>query len=481
MKKVLWIFIGLILLELMMRLGGAVHPTLRDPGGPNSSLVDQEDSFRILCLGESTTQDSSGHTWPEQLEPMLNEESTGRVFKVINGGVSGTNTALIVSRLEGNLETYRPHLVITMMGQNDETLEARYEKTSGARMLSLCDEIRLCKMGLLLWDAVRIQATRVDRGSGAAPDAQRPMGGNDERSPGPGREEKSIDEHTYAEVAEHYRALGRPEDAEEILAGDEKLNAEGLYQRYINLKRSFQYQGNSEKAVEMLKKAIELFPERINAYVELGMICQKLDRLEEAERVLKKAKEIDPDHYGVTLELGYTYHAMGKAEMALEMAREAMEITPNDCNDNLYNLFVKCFKTLNTPAEEIEELYRAMGLDFKIEKGTSVKEITRYHYMELYKILKKHGIPLMAMQYATRDVGPLMDLFPEQEKEEILFVSNKDNFQEALLNGKYEDYFIDKCYGDIGHATKRGNRLIAENVANAVRGMLEQEEHGNDT
>ncbi|MBI3486144.1 hypothetical protein HY025_04365 [Candidatus Daviesbacteria bacterium] len=34
----------------------------------------------------------------------------------------------------------------------------------------------------------------------------------------------------------------------------------------------------------------------------------------------------------------------------------------------------------------------------------------------------------------------------------VIFVDNEKNFTEALKEGKYDDYFIDKFGGDFGHA-----------------------------
>ena len=70
------------------------------------------------------------------------------------------------------------------------------------------------------------------------------------------------------------------------------------------------------------------------------------------------------------------------------------------------------------------------------------------------------------MQYPTMDVEEIKQMFNGDE--DIIFVSNEENFKEALEKGKYEDYFVDNFGGTFGHATSKGNRLIAENVANVI-------------
>jgi hypothetical protein len=50
----------------------------------------------------------------------------------------------------------------------------------------------------------------------------------------------------------------------------------------------------------------------------------------------------------------------------------------------------------------------------------------------------------------------------------IIFVYNERVFKEALMRGRYEDYFADRFAGDFGHGTPKGNRLLAENIANTI-------------
>ena len=46
--------------------------------------------------------------------------------------------------------------------------------------------------------------------------------------------------------------------------------------------------------------------------------------------------------------------------------------------------------------------------------------------------------------------------------------SGKKNFEEALLGADYYEYFIDMFAFDFGHCSRKGNRLIAQNVAEII-------------
>ena len=74
------------------------------------------DEIRIACVGESTTYGK----WPAQLEDLLNQGRSRRTVRVINRGVVGILTNGIADRIDGWLDEDRPHLVITMLGINDE-------------------------------------------------------------------------------------------------------------------------------------------------------------------------------------------------------------------------------------------------------------------------------------------------------------------------------------------------------------------------
>ena len=57
-------------------------------------------------------------------------------------------------------------------------------------------------------------------------------------------------------------------------------------------------------------------------------------------------------------------------------------------------------------------------------------------------------------------------MFPSTEG--VVFVDNERTFRRALDEHAYDEVFWDNCYGDFGHGTRLGNRMLAENVADAI-------------
>jgi len=91
----------------------------------------------------------------------------------------------------------------------------------------------------------------------------------------------------------------------------------------------------------------------------------------------------------------------------------------------------------------------------------------------MYEKLTERKIRFLVMGYPTRSINEFKDMFDKSQQKDIIFIENKENFEEALENASYDDIFIDRFAGDFGHCTLRGNLLIAENVADAILDNIE--------
>ncbi|MGZ3706324.1 MAG: GDSL-type esterase/lipase family protein, partial [Bdellovibrionota bacterium] len=78
----------------------------------------EKDALTIIALGESTTQGIGPNNYPRQLEDLLRKDCR-RPVQVVNLGVAGIYTDSIAQNLEGQLDRYRPRLLVVMMGIND--------------------------------------------------------------------------------------------------------------------------------------------------------------------------------------------------------------------------------------------------------------------------------------------------------------------------------------------------------------------------
>ena len=85
------------------------HPRAKRPG-----------TFRIACLGGSTTEDG----YPRQLERMLEAEVAGRSIEVLNFGAAAWTTAQTLVNYLLNVQYFSPDLIIVHHGSNE--LKVRY-------------------------------------------------------------------------------------------------------------------------------------------------------------------------------------------------------------------------------------------------------------------------------------------------------------------------------------------------------------------
>jgi hypothetical protein len=51
---------------------------------------------------------------------------------------------------------------------------------------------------------------------------------------------------------------------------------------------------------------------------------------------------------------------------------------------------------------------------------------------------------------------------------DFFIVDNENSFRENIQRESYGAYFRDRFAGDIGHATAKGNHLLAGNVAEVI-------------
>ncbi len=405
-RILLYLVAGLIFLELLLRAGGFVYFHVKEFG---SDISPSENTYRILALGESTTEDGGDYSWPAQLERILNDRSNTIQFRVYNRGVGGANTTFLLEKLKVDFDAYRPNMIITMMGTNDDNCPIIYNEESIVIKLISLKEYRVFKLIKLLLNSINIEM----------------------------KEDRQIENFLKKHNIEYLK-----NNFENIL--ENLLNEEEHY-RLAEAADQYYQRNDLDLAEENAKRAIAKNPEQFGAYTILARIY-----IEKKE--FKRAKE------------AYL--------MSISLA------APMDALVEIW----KCCQDPEISTSEIEEIYREHGFHIKIspdivlEDYKSIKshrkmwilanELRHRNYNKIYEITKNKRIKYKAMNYPTRNIDELKALFNGDE--DILFVSNEENFKEALENGEYEDYFIDRCYRSFGHATAKGNELIAENVAEEI-------------
>lgn len=105
----------LTLLEFIISLVGAGYLYFNSP-----TLLNSKNTFNILCLGNSHTFGAGvnkNEAYPAVMQNFLNTSYNENTFNIINGGFINGNTSIILENMKSLTTTYKPQLVLVMVGQ----------------------------------------------------------------------------------------------------------------------------------------------------------------------------------------------------------------------------------------------------------------------------------------------------------------------------------------------------------------------------
>ncbi|TBR18665.1 hypothetical protein EPO66_01295, partial [bacterium] len=150
---ILGIILFTVIVEVILRIAGFVYLFSQECRNQLSYNRFNPKQYRILCLGESTTACEGETSYPRQLEAILNRKIAGLEFSVINKGAPGTDTSGILGELEDNLKKYKPHMVITMMGinDNDNLVNNISNRRASSILKMVVKDLRIYKLLKLIW------------------------------------------------------------------------------------------------------------------------------------------------------------------------------------------------------------------------------------------------------------------------------------------------------------------------------------------
>ena len=531
----------------------------------NWSAMQASDAIRVMCVGESTTAMGGKHAYPTQLEQVLLERSTDHEYRVINVGVGGADTAMLLAQLPANLETYQPHVVVAMMGGNDMIGKRapgvpNWDLPLPATATPLEDRsgfprtLKTYRLAELLWFYVQREGEGVDLAEAAGPELPADAAHGDEiwsRAPRPGVAHGP--DNYYSEssrppaVAEAWAlvAAGDPVKAEaRFRAATEAETQAATEAETRRIRARIEYgaflerSGRVGEAEAMFEAVITAHPNTGFGYFGRGQLLAAQGDCAGAEEQFDRAgrRDVRCGHGHVTaalcyLDQGDDDRAHAALNRALKFKNAVGPVLHDENEGTAYRHFYRVegregeiFEQLTQPGghnpmdpfgdiamldlweelgdhQRIEALagdmersgamgevgalrlaqyYRDAGLEDRAgmyvrmvreARGTGVSPMTRESYEQLQALLDQHGIPLVAAQYANRSVAPLQELIDWND--DVVFADNEGVFREALQAHSYDDLFWDHCFGDSGHGTPLGNRILAENIATTVLSITE--------
>jgi len=118
---------------------------------------------------------------------------------------------------------------------------------------------------------------------------------------------------------------GKTEEAFELYKEAIDLEPERL-EAYYNIALLYHQQGQLEPAIANFEKAVELNPSDASVFNNLGVLYYSKERLEEAERSFKKAIEIELDYADAFYGLGKVYQKYAEADEPQKLEQYKSEI-----------------------------------------------------------------------------------------------------------------------------------------------------------
>lgn len=409
-------------------------------------------TIRILAIGESTTDlywaEDNEQAWTIKLEKQLNKKFKGKYnFRVYNEGVGGTRTALILHRIEHLLNTYRPDIVISMMGINDQYSKIRYNENWINKLKVLIMELKTIKFINRFFSFYKSY------------------------------DFSKKDDHIIADNYFKEAILKHTKQRDEALK-----EIQVLIKRYPHLTYRFNFliaesiilnknfgslNNRSNKEDEKIARDYynksynqtkELLKEKINSNLLVNLIQVSVET-NRNEECLYAFEKLVSQNYKIS------NFILSRITMCYESLRE-------DPHRSISPRIVKIYSSINIQSNN---------------KYTSY-ENTVHHYRELYHKLKKRNIKYIAMGYPLVDISVLKRIFSDntgskylntftdaiyrpaanvkvsKEYQDIIFVSNKERFEKALIYNDKSLYFNDNFAKIFGHTTPKGDSLIVKEL-----------------
>ncbi len=134
----------------------------------------------------------------------------------------------------------------------------------------------------------------------------------------------------YNNLGSCYSRRGDEEKAIEMYRKAIELFPDSVGVAYSNLASHLGDQGNYEEAIEICRKGIDVDPHAGQIRSELGRLLLKTGKPDEAERAYRNAVDASPNELAVYNSLAFFLQSRGKVEEAIEVAEKGVQLSPQD-------------------------------------------------------------------------------------------------------------------------------------------------------
>ena len=412
--------------------------------------------IRILALGESTTHMGGETAWPMQLESLLKKEIPNLKIKVINKGLVGTNTSFVKNKISEYLNTFQPHYTVLMLGINDSVQSLKVAPHKRLKIFEFYQNYRL------LNDPVfREQRQHKNEIENLLE-----------------RTEKSSLRPvlvSFFEKMEFQDFLAAEEvflqNREEFEKIDDDEMTFYLGSLYFELGKMTEMRTYFDELLESKSPVVQRSVDFLYRKVELSLnreIDYALDYFLRARKTF--GEETPYVHNYLTLILVYLNNSSGKKTrpyfdkfhaLYKSLSKEFKKRYEVDMTEYLAQ--IKDLEKRNLKKE------LANNNPFLTSRKTVLfsKKQSIENYNQILYTIRSYGSKAVVVQYPLRPMEETKKII--EDISDIIFVENYSNFKEALKSFRYAELFIDRFAGDFGHATPKGNEVIALSVADRLK------------
>ncbi len=176
---------------------------------------------------------------------------------------------------------------------------------------------------------------------------------------------------------------------------------------------------NAEQAIVLYKKAIEIKPDKHEAYYNMGNAYGKLGEYQKAINAYQEAIEIKPDDNKAYYNMGNAYDELKEYQKAINAYQEAIEIKPD--YDGAYN-------NMGVAYDELKEYQKAINA---YQEAIEIKPDNHGAYYNMgntYRELKKYQKAINAYQKAIEIEPSLIDHAKKQNFDWLeSYINNLDD------------------------------------------------------
>ncbi|MGE4385250.1 MAG: hypothetical protein AB7E39_05240 [Endomicrobiaceae bacterium] len=431
MKRIFLMLFGilfaLVSLEILLQTSSFVISIVNKVNNNKTlKFLGDRERVKILCVGESTTFAQ----YPKQLVDYLNENMK-KDFIVIDCGIPGTNVENITARIDEQMKTYHPDIVISMMGANDARLQEKqiYKKYR----FKTVELFMIIKRHIEIFAAEKLYA-----------------------------DEQNID---YSMIVDEYFNSGKkPLKLIKIIGKNPKdvKALEGLISIYRTRKEYAEVEKYSNMFLTNLPYTNNMFIYFMltDVYIQqkkyelaynfiLSIIMNNSITEEQKNEYFSKVVE-SYISFATIEQLTEYYNLLTHKKVQTVILDDLYKyLINNNIPVSYYNYDNKYAKVRHVPNFDTEEIKQS--------------------YLEFAQKVIDNDVVYVCMGYPTISIDTFRKFFKGTKiKDKIIFVSNEDNFKEQLEKMPYYDLFVDNFGGTFGHCTALGNRLIAETVGKKI-------------